>query len=70
MAEKRDWYKPRHSISVLLTCGHTVQVQMQPWRNGSTFSCENNSGCGYTLGWIRWDDSKSGKSGINPKYAK
>lgn len=70
MKEKRDWYKPERTVSVLLTCGHRVLVGMQPWRNASTFSCENNSGCGYALGWVRWDDAKTQKSGVNPKYAK
>lgn len=66
--KQKEWFKPERTIVVLLTCKHTVKVGMQPWRPASTFSCEHNTGCGYALGWIRWDDSKTGKSGVNPKY--
>ena len=65
-----DWFKPNRPIAVTLTCEHVIHVQMAPWREGVTFACDRNLGCGYTLGWVSWVKEGTNHHGVNSRYKK
>lgn len=62
------WFKPPRNIVITLTCGHDIRVQLQPFRESATFTCDRNLGCGYALGWKRWYKEGTNYMKTNSRY--
>lgn len=52
-------------VKVKLTCGHFVWMRLHPLRSTTKFSCRAGMGCGYTLNWLDYEDTESGRRGQN-----
>jgi hypothetical protein len=58
--------RPKSPVTVTLECSHTLKIRVRPYNPSQVFGCEARQGCGYSLGWVSWEEA--GKTGTNPKF--
>lgn len=58
----------RGLVTITLKCGDQITTRDAPLNNKATFACQAGRGCGYTLGWVRYDSHCSHVVHENPLY--